>query len=82
MSEAVNLIHEVLDVFSGQKSALKEKEGGLVDVRAAARDREKSQRLECRKDCQYPAWAGGCPYSHTLGQKCLYYGENYKEEEE
>jgi hypothetical protein len=48
MSEALNLIHDILDVFSGKKKSLKEKEPGLVDLMDAAYARERRAAEENR----------------------------------
>jgi hypothetical protein len=77
MSEALNLIYDTLDVFSGKKPDMKEEQPGLVDVMSAARTREKAK---CRKDCWFPSWVGGCPYLFVNGESCEYYGPNYENE--
>jgi hypothetical protein len=39
-------------------------------------------KLACWKDCCFPPWADGCPYLFTVGAACLYYGPNYRREED
>jgi hypothetical protein len=51
MSEALDMIYDTLDVFSGKKKSLKEKEPGLVDLMDTAHARErKAGRLEKREE--------------------------------
>jgi hypothetical protein len=44
MNEALDMIYDTLDVFSGGKKSLKENEPGLVDLMDAARNREKTRK--------------------------------------
>jgi hypothetical protein len=81
MNEALNLIHDALDVFSGKTKSLKVKEPGLVDLMDAARNREKARGVKCWNDCRLPAWVGGCPYLNVNGKACQYYGPNTESEE-
>jgi hypothetical protein len=76
MSEALDLIHDALDVFSGKKKTLKEP--GLVDLMDTLRNREKA----CRENCRFPSWAGGCPYLHVKPETCPYNGANDEEEDD
>jgi hypothetical protein len=47
-SEDLNLIHDILDVFSGKKKSLKEKEPGLVDLMDTVHARERKAAKENR----------------------------------
>jgi hypothetical protein len=79
MSEALNLIYNALDAFSGKETP-EEAMAGLVDV--IAEDREKARGVLCLKACRFPAWADGCPYLYVRGTDCAYYGLNDEEQDD